>query len=161
MMKNKDMAVSTLTKGVEFLLKKNKVTYIKGHANFKSTNKISVIDNNKKERIVETERTVICTGSEPVSLPKVSFDEQKMRNVIAAISKTTGKTISPLLYKKITAGATERDLAYSGLEDTMREAFQEILSEKNKNKKLNFRTAAYAIALKKLRKFHDAVGMYS
>ena len=30
----------------------------------------------------------------------------------------------------------------------------------NKNKKLNFRTAAYAIALKKLRKFHDAVGVY-
>jgi glutamate dehydrogenase (NAD(P)+) len=88
------------------------------------------------------------------------FDEQKMRNVIAAISKTTSKTISPLLYKKITAGATEKDLAYSGLEDTMREAFQEILSEKNKNKKLNFRTAAYAIALKKLRKFHDTVGVY-
>ena len=87
------------------------------------------------------------------------FDEQKMRDVIAAISKTTSKSISPLLYKKITAGATEKDLAYSGLEDTMREAFQEILSEKNKNKKLNFRTAAYAIALKKLRKFHNTVGM--
>ena len=89
------------------------------------------------------------------------FDEQKMRDVIAAISKTTSKSISPLLYKKITAGATEKDLAYSGLEDTMRESFHEILSEKNKNKKLNFRTAAYAIALKKLRKFHDVVGVYS
>ncbi len=80
--------------------------------------------------------------------------------LIAAISKTTNKSVSSLLYKKITAGATEKDLAYSGLEDTMREAFQEILSEKNKNKKLNFRTAAYAIALKKLRKFHSAVGVY-
>ena len=88
------------------------------------------------------------------------FDEQKMRDVIAAISKTTSKSISPLLYKKITAGATEKDLAYSGLEDTMREAFQKILGEKNKNKKLNFRTAAYAIALKKLRKFHSTIGMY-
>jgi glutamate dehydrogenase (NAD(P)+) len=88
------------------------------------------------------------------------FDEQKMRDVIAAISKTTNKSISSSLYKKITSAATEKDLAYSGLEDTMREAFQEILEEKNKNKKLNFRTAAYAIALKKLRKFHDAVGVY-
>ena len=88
------------------------------------------------------------------------FDEQKMRDVIAAISKTTNKSISSSLYKKITSGATEKDLAYSGLEDTMREAFQEILEEKNKNKKLNFRTAAYAIALKKLRKFHDTVGVY-
>ena len=39
MMKNKEKAVTTLTKGVEFLLKKNKVTYIKGYANFKSNNK--------------------------------------------------------------------------------------------------------------------------
>jgi len=89
------------------------------------------------------------------------FDEQKMRDVMGIIEKSTNNPTSPNLYKKITSGATEKDLAYSGLEDTMREAFQEILNEKNKNKKLNFRTAAYAIALKKLRKFHDTVGMYS
>ena len=86
MMENKDMAVSTLTKGVEFLLKKNKVTYIKGYANFKSTNQISVIDNNKKEKIIETEKTVICTGSEPVPLPKVDFDEQKILSSTGALS---------------------------------------------------------------------------
>ena len=84
-----------------------------------------------------------------------------MRGVIGIIEKSTNKPTSPKLYKKITSGATEKDLAYSGLEDTMREAFQEILGEKNKNKKLNFRTAAYAIALKKLRKFYDTVGMLS
>ena len=89
------------------------------------------------------------------------FDEQKMRDVMGIIEKSTNNPTSPKLYKKITSGATEKDLAYSGLEDTMREAFQEILNEKNKNKKLNFRTAAYAIALRKLKKFHDTVGMYS
>jgi len=89
------------------------------------------------------------------------FDEQKMRDVMGIIEKTSNNSTSTKLYKKITSGATEKDLAYSGLEDSMREAFQEILGEKNKNKKLNFRTAAYAIALKKLRKFHDAVGMFS
>ena len=86
MMKNKENAVSTLTKGVEFLLKKNKVTYIKGRANFKSTNKISVIDNNKKEKIIQTEKAIICTGSEPVSLPKVDFDEQKILSSTGALS---------------------------------------------------------------------------
>ena len=86
MMKNKDTAVSTLTKGVEFLLKKNKITYIKGNASFKSTNKISVIDNNKKEKIIETERTVICTGSEPVPWPKIDFDEQKIISSTGALS---------------------------------------------------------------------------
>jgi dihydrolipoamide dehydrogenase len=86
MMKNKEKAVLTLTKGVEFLLKKNKVTYIKGHANFKSTNKISVIDNNKKEKIIQTEKAIICTGSEPVSLPKVDFDEKKILSSTGALS---------------------------------------------------------------------------
>tara|TARA_Y100001970_G_C13827448_1_gene648002 strand:+ start:324 stop:713 length:390 start_codon:yes stop_codon:yes gene_type:complete len=42
MMKNKDQAVSVLTKGVEFLLKKNKVTYLKGHGSFKSANEIII-----------------------------------------------------------------------------------------------------------------------
>ena len=42
MMKNKEKAVSTLTKGVEFLFKKNKVTHIKGIASFKSKNQIYI-----------------------------------------------------------------------------------------------------------------------
>ena len=49
MMKNKDKAVTVLTKGVEFLFKKNKVTYFKGTGSFKSTNKISILDDQKKE----------------------------------------------------------------------------------------------------------------
>ena len=86
MMKNKEKAVLTLTKGVEFLLKKNKVTYIKGHASLNSANKISVMDINKTEKIIETEKTIICTGSEPVSLPKVNFDEQKILSSTGALS---------------------------------------------------------------------------
>ena len=86
MMKNKEDAVSKLTKGVEFLLKKNKVTYIKGFANFKTSNKISIIDNNKKEKIIETEKTIISAGSEPLSLPKIDFDEQKILSSTGALS---------------------------------------------------------------------------
>ena len=86
MMQNKEKAVATLTKGVEFLLKKNKVTYIKGHANFKSANKISIIDSKNKEKIIETEKTVICTGSKSISLPKVDFDEQKILSSTGALS---------------------------------------------------------------------------
>ena len=86
MMKNKEKAVLALTKGVEFLLKKNKVTYIKGHASLNSANKISVMDINKTEKIIETEKTIICTGSKPVSLPKVDFDEQKILSSTGALS---------------------------------------------------------------------------
>ena len=45
MMKAKDKSVTVLTKGVEFLLKKNKVTYYKGLASFKSKNEILIKDN--------------------------------------------------------------------------------------------------------------------
>ena len=86
MMKNKDNAVSTLTKGVEFLLKKNKVTYIKGHGSFKSVNKISISNGKNVEKIIETEKTIICTGSEPVSLPKINFDEQRILSSTGALS---------------------------------------------------------------------------
>mgnify|MGYP003322306987 CR=1 FL=1 len=44
MMKSKDKAVTVLTRGVEFLLKKNKVTYFKGHGSFKSKNEILIKD---------------------------------------------------------------------------------------------------------------------
>ena len=44
MMKSKDKAVTILTKGVEFLLKKNKVTYFKGTGSFKSKNEILIKD---------------------------------------------------------------------------------------------------------------------
>jgi len=76
MMKSKDKAVTVLTKGVEFLLKKNKVTYFKGHGSFKSNNEILIKDNQKKETIIQTEKTVIATGSVPLSLQGVEIDEK-------------------------------------------------------------------------------------
>ena len=76
MMKNKDKAVTILTKGVEFLLKKNKVTYFKGTGSFKSKNDIVIKDNNSKETIIQTENTIIATGSVPVSLPGIEIDEK-------------------------------------------------------------------------------------
>ena len=86
MMKNKEKAVSTLTKGVEFLLKKNKVQFIKGSASLKSATEISIKDSANKEKIIKTEKIVICTGSEPTSLPKVDFDEQKILSSTGALS---------------------------------------------------------------------------
>ena len=77
MMKNKDKAVTALTKGVEFLLKKNKVTYFKGTGSFKSKNEILITEKeNKKETLIKTDRVVIATGSLPVSLPGIEFDEK-------------------------------------------------------------------------------------
>ena len=68
MMKSKDKAVTVLTKGVEFLLKKNKVTYFKGHGSFKSENEILIKDSENKsiqlnDDISETETSERVQGS--------------------------------------------------------------------------------------------------
>ena len=85
-MQNKNKAVDTLTKGVEFLFKKNKVSYYKGIASFKSAKKISVKDEKKKETIIEAEKIIISTGSEPISLPGIEFDEKTVLSSTGALS---------------------------------------------------------------------------
>jgi|TARA_B110001452_G_scaffold200420_1_gene170419 dihydrolipoamide dehydrogenase len=105
MMKNKDKAVTILTKGVEFLLKKNKVTYFKGIACFKSKNEISIKDDQNKETLIQAEKTIIATGSLPVSLPGIEFDE----NVI--VSSTGALKLEQVPKKMVVVGG-----GYIGLE---------------------------------------------
>ena len=88
-MKNKDKAVDVLTKGIEFLFKKNKVTYYKGIASLKSSNQISVASSKNKEIIIETENVIISTGSEPASLPGIKFDEKVIVSSTGALSLNT------------------------------------------------------------------------
>ncbi len=76
MMKNKEKAVSVLTKGVEFLFKKNKVTYFKGIGSFKNKNEILIKDENDKEVSILADKIIIATGSIPSSLPGIKFDEK-------------------------------------------------------------------------------------
>ena len=85
MMKSKDKAVDTLTKGVEFLLKKNKVTYFKGLGSFKSNDEILIKDNQNKEISIISEKTVIATGSVSVSLPGIEIDEKVIISSTGAI----------------------------------------------------------------------------
>ena len=86
MMKNKDKAVTILTKGVEFLLKKNKVTYFKGTGSFKSKNEILIKDSEGKEKLIEADKIVIATGSEPVPLPNIEFDEKIILSSTGALN---------------------------------------------------------------------------
>jgi dihydrolipoamide dehydrogenase len=105
MMQNKDKAVTVLTKGVEFLFKKNKITYFKGTGSFISANKISILDLQKKETVIETEKTVISTGSVPVSLPGIEFDEKII------LSSTGALTLQTVPKKMVVVGG-----GYIGLE---------------------------------------------
>ncbi len=87
MMLNKNKSVQVLTKGVEFLFKKNKVTYIKGKGVLFSKNDIVVYDNNNKKNY-KAKNIVIATGSDVSSLPGVEIDEKNIISSTGALSLT-------------------------------------------------------------------------
>ena len=105
MMKSKDKAVTILTKGVEFLLKKNKVTYFKGTGSFKSKNEILIKDDKNKETLISADKTIIATGSLPVSLPGVEIDEKVI------VSSTGALNLNKVPKKMVVVGG-----GYIGLE---------------------------------------------
>ena len=86
MMSNKEKAVQILTKGVEFLFKKNKVTYFKGKGVIFSKNDIIVYDSNNKKNNIKAKNIVIATGSSPASLPGVEIDEKNIVSSTGALS---------------------------------------------------------------------------
>ena len=81
----KEKSVSILTKGVEFLFKKNKVTYLKGTGSIVSANKVSV-ENNGKKIDYNSKNIVISTGSKPSSLPNIDIDEKIIVSSTGALS---------------------------------------------------------------------------
>ena len=85
MMSNKNKSVQVLTKGVEFLFKKNKVTYIKGKAVLFSENDIIVYENNKKNNY-KAKNIVIATGSSVASIPGIEIDEKNIISSTGALS---------------------------------------------------------------------------
>jgi len=105
MMKSKDKAVTILTKGVEFLLKKNKVTYYKGTGSFKSKNEILIKDENNKETLISADKIVIATGSVSASLPGLEIDEKVI------VSSTGALNLAQVPKKMVVVGG-----GYIGLE---------------------------------------------
>ena len=86
MMSNKNKSIQVLTKGVEFLFKKNKVTYIKGKGVLFSKNDIIVYEKENKRINVKTKNIVIATGSEAASLPGINIDEKNIVSSTGALS---------------------------------------------------------------------------
>ncbi|KEO87530.1 dihydrolipoamide dehydrogenase [Erythrobacter sp. JL475] len=76
MMAEKTKAVGELTGGIEFLFKKNKVTWLKGHAAFEDAHSVKVGD-----QIVTAKDIVIATGSSVTPLPGVEVDNAAKRIV--------------------------------------------------------------------------------
>ena len=86
MMSNKDKSVKILTKGVEFLFKKNKVTYFKGKGVIFSKDDVVVYESNNKRTNIKAKNIVIATGSSPTSLPGIEIDEKNIVSSTGALS---------------------------------------------------------------------------
>jgi dihydrolipoamide dehydrogenase len=86
MMAQKAESVEALTKGVEFLMKKNKVDYVKGWGRIAGPGKVVVKAEDGSETTLETKNIVIATGSEPTPLPGVDVDNKRIVDSTGALS---------------------------------------------------------------------------
>ena len=89
------------------------------------------------------------------------YDEQQGEAILEMVEKLTGQQVPFDLRKRIADGADELALVRSGLDDSMRMAFQELRQVRNNNDKISdFRTAAYVVAVEKISRTYLDVGIY-
>ena len=86
MMAYKDKTVKGLTSGIEFLFKKNKVDYLQGWGTFVDKNTVKVALADGGEQTVSAKNVIIATGSEPVSIPGVEIDEDRVVSSTGALA---------------------------------------------------------------------------
>lgn len=86
MLKNKNQVVKSLTQGIEFLFKKNKVDYVVGAGRIESPGKVAVQATNGGEaKELTTRNILIATGSDVMPLPGVTIDEERIVSSTGAL----------------------------------------------------------------------------
>jgi len=85
MMKRKDAVVGQNTKGIEFLFRKNKITWAKGRGSLKTGNIVDVTADDGTVTTYEAKNVIIATGSVPIELPFLKFDEDRVLSNIGAL----------------------------------------------------------------------------
>jgi glutamate dehydrogenase (NAD(P)+) len=87
------------------------------------------------------------------------YEEHRGETIVKAIQNVSGKKLPQNIIDQLVRGANEEDIIASGLEDTMRVAFQEMLEIKKSYNLTSYRMSAYAIALKKIEKSYLELGI--
>lgn len=78
MVARKNEVVDQTTKGITFLMDKNKITVFEGVGSFESATQIKVTKNDGSSETIESKYTIIATGSKPSSLPFISLDKERI-----------------------------------------------------------------------------------
>ena len=86
MMARKNKIVGDLTGGIEFLFKKNKITSLKGLGKITSANTVEITAADGTKISVQTKNIMIATGSVPVELPFLKYDEKKIVSSTGALA---------------------------------------------------------------------------
>ena len=87
------------------------------------------------------------------------YEEHRGEAILKAIEQISPNKLPKDMINQLVYGANEEDIISSGLEDTMRVAFQEILEMREKYNLDNYRMATYAIAIKKIEKSYLELGI--
>lgn len=86
MLANKNKIVGDLTKGIEFLFKKNKIAYLKGTGAIAGPGTVSVSGTGGEARDITAKHIVIATGSDHMNLPGVEIDEKRIVSSTGALA---------------------------------------------------------------------------
>jgi dihydrolipoamide dehydrogenase len=86
MMQRKLDVVAQNTKGVEFLFRKNKVTWAKGRGDLRANNVVDVTAADGTVTQYQAKDVIIATGSVPVELPFLKYDEERVLSNVGALS---------------------------------------------------------------------------
>ena len=99
MVQRKDDVVSQTTKGIDFLMKKNKIDVLHGHGSFISPSKIKVTKEDGSSTEVDTKKVIIATGSKPITPPAFAYDKNRV------ITSTEALNIKKVPKRMIVIGA--------------------------------------------------------
>ena len=78
MIARKSEVVDQTTKGIQFLMDKNKVTVFEGVGSFESATQIKVTKNDGSTETIDSKYTIIATGSKPTALPFITLDKERI-----------------------------------------------------------------------------------
>src|SRR6476469_11138863 len=87
MLKRKDDVVGANTKGIEFLFRKNKITWAKGRGTLKAGNLVEVRGAPPENSVTtyQAKHVIIATGCVPIELPFLKFDEERVLGNVGAL----------------------------------------------------------------------------
>ena len=88
MIGRKQQVVDQTTKGIDFLMDKNKIDVYHGLGSFKDATHIDIADAKGKTQTIEAAKTIIATGSKPSTLPFISIDKERIITSTEALKLT-------------------------------------------------------------------------